>query len=323
MVETRINALRMAAALLTAIGVVNLAAGAFAAELQVSPAKLAFDDAFARRQLVVMSGAHDVTRDATYESSNPDVVAVDATGYVVPLSAGSASITIVTGNAKAAVPVTISAADRNRSIDFATEIVPLLSRFGCNAGGCHGKASGQNGFKLSLFGFDAPFDYQAIVQEGRGRRVFASAPERSLFLQKATGRLPHGGGKRIEPGSEPYQLILRWIQGGVPASSPDVAHVVRLQIFPAERVLQPGEKQQISVVAEYSDGSTRDVTREAQYSSNIDVVATVDSDALVTVGENSGEAPGGNCHIRTCQLHRRIECREVEETGPAPFSALR
>src|SRR6476661_7789769 len=106
-------------------------------------------------------------------------------------------------------------------VDFANQIEPLLSRFGCNAGGCHGKATGQNGFKLSLFGFDTEFDYEAIVEEARGRRIFGSAAENSLLLRKAAGRVPHGGGKRIEPGTEPYRIFARWIEQGAPASAPD------------------------------------------------------------------------------------------------------
>src|SRR5262249_22826736 len=110
--------------------------------------------------------------------------------------------------------------DANRPVDFANEIVPLLSRYGCNAGGCHGKASGQNGFKLSLFGLDPAFDYIAIVKEARGRRVFPAAPDHSLLLTKPTGRVPHGGGKRFPPDSEAYLTLRRWIAQGLPASNP-------------------------------------------------------------------------------------------------------
>src|SRR5581483_11968196 len=91
------------------------------------------------------------------------------------------------------IPVTVNGFATGRAVDFRTEVQPLLSKLGCNAGGCHGKASGQNGFKLSLFGFDTDFDYAAIALEARGRRVFPAAPEESLLLRKATGRMPHGG----------------------------------------------------------------------------------------------------------------------------------
>src|SRR5947207_9539140 len=84
------------------------------------------------------------------------------------------------------------------AVSFELDVVPILTRAGCNAGACHGKARGQNGFQLSLLGFDADFDYAAITQEARGRRVFPAAPEQSLLLRKPTGQTAHGGGKRLE-----------------------------------------------------------------------------------------------------------------------------
>jgi len=175
-------------------------------------------------------------------------------------------------------------------VDFANQIEPLLSRFGCNAGGCHGKASGQNGFKLSLFGFDADFDFEAIVEEGRGRRIFGSAAENSLLLRKAAGKVPHGGGKRIEPGTEPFLILARWIAQGAPASAPDAPRVVKIAIEPRERIMQPGAKQNLKVIAEYSTGAKRDVTAEAQFDSNMGPVAGVSPEGLVECGGQSGEA---------------------------------
>src|SRR3954466_14358732 len=107
-------------------------------------------------------------------------------------------------------------AAEDRPINFANQIVPIFTKAGCNAGGCHGKSSGQNGFKLSLLGFEPTEDYEHLIKEARGRRIFPAAPERSLLLLKATGELPHGGGKRLEPGSEDYHLIVRWISQGMP-----------------------------------------------------------------------------------------------------------
>lgn len=95
-------------------------------------------------------------------------------------------------------------------IDYANDVAPILSRYGCNSGGCHGKASGQYGFKLSLFGFDNQYDREAIASQARGRRVFAGAPEQSLLLTKAIGQTPHGGGKRFDvdsPGISDVLLI--------------------------------------------------------------------------------------------------------------------
>src|SRR5258708_21195477 len=119
-----------------------------------------------------------------------------------------------------------------QKVGCGTQVQPLLTRFGCNAGGCHGKASGQNGFKLSLFGFDTSFDYEAIVEEARGRRIFGSAAGNSLLILKATGRVPHGGGKRIDSGTEPYQILCSWITQGAPASAPDAPRVVKTPIEP-------------------------------------------------------------------------------------------
>jgi hypothetical protein len=176
------------------------------------------------------------------------------------------------------------------AVDFQNEIQPILSRHGCNSGGCHGKASGQNGFKLSLFGFDNRFDYEAIVRQARGRRISASAPEQSLLLQKAIGDVPHGGGQRLERDGESYQTLKRWIASGAPASAPDAPRVVKLHIEPTQRVFQANETQQLKVTAEYSNGERRDVTKQASFVSNLDVIAAVDEEGLVRVNEDRGEA---------------------------------
>ena len=287
-----------------------------AAELRVEPAKVEFRDAFARRQLLVSTDGHDATRQATYLSRQPAIVAVDATGYLVPHANGSAEIEVSWNGQRTLVPVEVTGFDSLRAVDFATEVEPLLSRFGCNSGGCHGKARGQNGFKLSLFGFDTEYDYQTLVSEGRGRRVMVSAPEKSLLLLKGSGAVPHGGGRRLEPGSEPYRLILSWIQSGAPASAANVAHVVKLSMVPAERVMNANEQQQLAVLADYSDGTRRDVTREAQYSTNLDVVAIVGDDGLVTANEPTGEAA-----IMTRYMGQVAVCRVLRPQG-APLASL-
>ena len=274
----------------------GLSAGLFfvatapAANLTVTPNAVVFKDAYAGRQLLVAEGERDVTRAARYASSNPTVLRVDSRGYLSPVGDGAATVAITHGGAKVSVAVKVSGCQEGRAVDFKTEIVPLLSRLGCNAGGCHGKASGQNGFRLSLFGFDTAFDHEAITREARGRRVFPAAPAQSLLLLKATGQMPHGGGKRLRADGEEYRLLRRWIEAGTPASAPGAASVVRLRVMPTDRVLRRGHEQQLAIVAEYRDGSSRDVTRQAEYFSNLDVVATVDGDGLVEARQQSGEA---------------------------------
>jgi hypothetical protein len=267
-----------------------LGSSAFAAELKVLPPSVRIGDAFSRTQLVVSLDGKDVTRSATYESANPQVCGVNATGLVQPTGAGQAQLTIKAGDQTIQIPVEVASFDRARQIDFVTEVEPLLTRYGCNAGGCHGKATGQNGFKLSLFGFDGVFDHNAIVSEARGRRISRSSARESLLLQKATAASPHGGGKRFEIDSEPYNILLAWIESGAPASAPDVPRVQKIRIEPREQLLAPDQLQQLRVVATYTNGTERDVTRQADYASNLDVVARVDEQGLVTANASSGEA---------------------------------
>jgi hypothetical protein len=187
------------------------------------------------------------------------------------------------------LPAAARAGD-DRPLHFVNDIVPLLSRHGCNAGGCHGRASGQNGFKLSLFGFDPAFDYNALVKEARGRRVLPAAPDSSLLLTKASGRVAHGGGKRLAAESEDYRILRAWIAQGMPVGDDKAPTLKRLSIAPEQRVLGRGADQQLTVRAHYTDGSERDVTHVAQYQSNETTVAGVDADGLVHTFDLSGEA---------------------------------
>lgn len=267
-----------------------MAASVCAAELSIFPQQLELTDAYARRQLIVSHDQSDVTRQASYQSTDPQIVKVDSKGFVTPVAAGSAEIVVRYQRGELRVPTRIAALNGSRQIDFSNEIEPLLSRFGCNAGGCHGKASGQNGFKLSLFGFDTQFDYQALVQEARGRRISASAPDRSLLLRKAAGQAPHGGGKRIEPGTEAYDLIYRWIEQGTPRTAESAARLLSIQVYPTERLMRTGAEQQLAVLAKYSDDSIRDITAETQFASNLDPVAAVSEQGLVQCNGQTGEA---------------------------------
>ncbi|HCN77501.1 MAG TPA: S-layer protein [Verrucomicrobiales bacterium] len=160
------------------------------------------------------------------------------------------------------------AEEKQRRLNFANDIVPILTKGGCNSGGCHGKASGQNGFKLSLLGFEPQEDYEHIVKEARGRRIFPAAPEQSLLLTKGTAQLPHGGGKKLDPESEDYQDLVRWIREGMPYGSPDDPKMARISVEPAALTLPLKARQQLKVLAHYTDGSTRDVTRRALYEAN-------------------------------------------------------
>jgi hypothetical protein len=186
-------------------------------------------------------------------------------------------------------------AEDTAPLHFGTDILPVLSKYGCNNGSCHGKAIGQNGFKLSLFGYDPQFDYIALVHEGRGRRVSPAAPDDSLMLLKASGGMPHGGGVRFSTESDVYRLLRRWIEQGVPEGSPEAARETKLEVTPAAFTANGKLEQQLKVVVHFSDGSTRDVTPLARYDSQQPEVLSVSFGGLV---ETTGKLGEGYVMIR-------------------------
>jgi hypothetical protein len=247
-------------------------------------------------QQIVVTGTlsgnrqQDLTCDVRYEVADPKVARVSTSGRVIPLANGSTEITATYGDRSLRLAVAATNCDVSLPIHFGNQIVPIFTKLGCNSGGCHGKASGQNGFKLSLLGFEPDVDYNALVKEARGRRVFPASPEHSLLLLKATGTVAHGGGKRVEPSSDEYRLISRWIASGLGAGDPKAPTVARLTVYPEHRVLPRQNKQQFAVYAHYTDGTVEDVTRRAQYDSNDTEIANVDPTGLVRTLGQSGEA---------------------------------
>ncbi|MEQ8786631.1 MAG: DUF1549 and DUF1553 domain-containing protein [Pirellulaceae bacterium] len=172
---------------------------------------------------------------------------------------------------------------------FTNDVLPLLSKHGCNSGQCHGKAIGQNGFKLSLYGFDPAADYAALVHESRGRRVSPAAPEQSLLLLKATGSLAHGGGVRFETGSPHYQRLRQWIIAGTPWGEDGDPVVTSIEVDPVETVVEGATEVSLRVTAVYSDDSRRDVTDAARYDAETPQLLDVDSRGVVASNGASGE----------------------------------
>lgn len=199
-----------------------------------------------------------------------------------------------------------------QEIDFERDVLPILTRYGCNAGACHGKQRGQNGFQLSLLGFDPDFDHAALTQEARSRRVQVTRPEQSLLIQKATGRLPHGGGVRLAPGSPEEALLRNWIAAGAPRRIPGTPALTRITVVPPARQLRPEESFSLTVTAHYADGSTRDVTNLATYQSSEAPIASVDEHGTVRAGGVVGEAAvmaryGGQFALCTVSLPRATD----------------
>lgn len=176
-----------------------------------------------------------------------------------------------------------------RPLNFANDIVPILTKASCNSGGCHGKASGQNGFKLSLLGFEPAEDYEHIVKEARGRRVFPAAPEESLLLQKAVNALPHGGGRKLDPKSDDYKLLAEWIAKGMPFGKDTDPKLVSIDVEPKQNIMKLGGRQQLKVLARYSDGYVKDVTRSALYEPNEKSMAESGETGLVKLFDIPGD----------------------------------
>src|SRR5262249_30618203 len=171
------------------------------------------------------------------------------------------------------------------------QVMPILAKAGCNAGACHASQYGKGGFKLSVFGYAPDEDHFAIVRDRMGRRVSFAEPAESLFLLKPTAAVPHGGGRRFETGSVDYQVLKHWIASGAPGPVGKALQVIGLTVTPARRVGSVGLIQQLQVVANYSDGSKRDVTAWARYDSMDEAVLRVSPQGVVqTVGKGQGAA---------------------------------
>jgi hypothetical protein len=166
---------------------------------------------------------------------------------------------------------------------FRNDVQPVLAKAGCSSGACHGAAAGQGGFKLSLRGYDDDGDWRAITRGALGRRLVLSDPARSLVLLKPTGAVPHKGGTRFETNSLEYKIVSEWIAAGAPPPKADDARITGLGASPDHVTLKPGDSQQLTVKAKFSDGSVRDVTRWVKYTDANASVTTVDDQGKVAV----------------------------------------
>lgn len=261
--------------------------------LQLFPAEVRLDDAADAAQVLAQVALPDgTTRDATGEAAwaiaDPAVAVVDSRGRLTPVADGTTTLVAALGGVRREVPVVVQGAGRPRAPSFRRDVLPVLTRAGCNAGSCHGSARGKDGFHLSLFGYDPDGDHRRITREQVGRRVDLAVPAESLLLLKATGRVRHGGGRRLEPDGAAHATLLAWLEAGAPADPADRPGLARVELWPAETVLTQGS-QRLGVRAVYADGQDRDVTGLAAFASSDPAVARVGSDATVVAGR-PGEA---------------------------------
>lgn len=252
--------------------------------------------AAATQQLVVTGSSSgrefDVTRAVAFTAEPAGVVAVDPQGMVTARGDGTATVTATLAGEpplKATASFVVQGVAGGPDIDFANRVVPILTKHHCNGGGCHGAANGQNSFWLSLMGFEPEEDYEHLVKEARARRLSFAAPDESLLLQKGTARLPHGGGPRLDPASDDYQVLRAWIAAGAPPPDQAAPRLESLEVYPAWRLMLPKSEQQLLVTAVYADGSRKDVTATAVYEANVPEMASVGSRGLVTTGDDPGD----------------------------------
>lgn len=261
--------------------------------IEVQPPSIEIDNPYQYVQLIVTGNLDDGTQvDLTRRvelEGHENLVSISEEGLVRPVSDGGGALTIRFASNTVSVPLSISRQDEPISPDFIQDVNPVLSKVGCNAGTCHGSADGQNGFKLSLRGYDALYDHRSLVDDVAGRRFNRAAPDQSLMLLKTSGGVPHVGGALTQPGMPYYEILRAWINSGVPLDL-DSPRVVRIELTPQNATLAlPGLSQQIKVIAIYADDSTRDVTAEAIISASDTEVLETNDAALVT-GIRRGEA---------------------------------
>ena len=261
--------------------------------IEALPKAVELAGAFEKSQLVLTGRladgtSLDLTRMVQFSAAQPNVVSVSSSGLVRVLGKGQTKLSASVGGQTVEIPVNVVSSEI-ASTDYIRDVTPVLSKLGCNAGTCHGSKDGKNGFKLSLRGYDPIYDTRAFTDELASRRANIAAPENSLMLLKATGAVPHLGGQVTKPGEPYYEIIRRWIGGGAKLDL-TTARIESISIEPQMPVVQKlGAKQQMRIVATYTDGTVRDVTAESFIESSNRDVAQADGSGLITT-ERRGES---------------------------------
>jgi len=262
--------------------------------LALLPSRFKLSGPHARQQVLVeqvrdKQFTAQLTNDFVLTSTDTNIVKIEG-DVALPLKNGMATITAKAGNDVATAEVTVVGMDRPIEWSFRNHVQPVLAKAGCSSGACHGAAAGQNGFRLSLRGYDDQGDYLALTRHALGRRIIPSDPGRSLMLLKPTGAVPHKGGKKFDADSVEYRVLSEWIAAGTPGPKTEDARIERIEILPEHVILKPDASQQLIVRAYFSDGHTEDVTRWVKYSAANASVATVDDNGKAQVVGNGAGA---------------------------------
>jgi hypothetical protein len=280
--------------------------------LAVQPAAITLNGPRALQQVVITGryadgSVRDLTPFCDLRIAQPEL-AVVREGLVLPHKVGTGTLIVQAGGQTARVPLTVKDYDKPQPVGFRHEMIAVLNVGGCNQGACHGTPSGKNGFRLSLRGYDPAADYIQLTHDVLGRRSDRLDPTASLIFQKALGRVPHEGGQRFPASSVPAQLLKAWLAEGLRDDPANLPEVTGIEVLPGNRVqIAPARWQQLAVLAHFSDGSMRDVTRLTVFSSSDPAVAEVSNQGLVEF-QQSGEVA--------------ILCRYLEQMAPVRLTYL-
>lgn len=263
--------------------------------IKAYPSSIELFDARDRKRIIIVAEfadgtTRDVTAEAVISFGKPAPATIDRRFLLQGVQNGKGSILIAFAGRQIQVPISVQNVAARPTISFENDVIPVLTKSGCNSGTCHGAAVGKNGFHLSLFGYDISSDHTELTRELRGRRTNLSDPDTSLMLTKPLRMVSHKGGRRLAKDSVQHQIILDWIRQGAHNDDGKAKRLTGIEILPTEVVMTgKGQHQRFLVQASYADGSKRDVTDFARISSNNEPVAKVDASGKITTDEN-GEA---------------------------------
>ena len=231
----------------------------------------------------------DVTAEATITVADKNLIKLEGT-TLAPAADGETTVSVTFGGKTLSLPAVVKDSTVTPELSFKLDIMPIFMKANCNTGSCHGAASGKDGFRLSLFGFDHAGDYQRVTREIGNRRINLAFPHESLMLTKSTAAVPHTGGTRFRKDDPLYNLMHEWIDAGAVADKADIPTCTKIEVYPRSAVLDgEGATQKITVRAFYSDGTNRDVSHLAFFLSSNENSVLIEQDGTTTA-QNRGEA---------------------------------
>ena len=291
---TATKAILRSLALFTFVLTTAVTSAAELVEINVYPENIDLSNSRDRQRVIVQARfadgiTEDVTEQATLTAVNAEILRKD--GYTFyPKTDGETTVNVEYQGKAIQIPAKVQNAEVIPPISYTLDVMPIFLKTNCNTGSCHGAARGKDGFRLSLYGFDINGDYTRITRDFSSRRINLAFPEDSLLLTKGAGVVPHTGGTRFRKGDELYETVHEWLRSGALLDQGEIPTVTKVDIYPKGAVLNgEGAQQKISVRAYYSDGTDRDVTHLAYFSSNNDNSAVIEQDGVVTA-QNRGEA---------------------------------